>query len=189
MRKIRIDIPLVWLVVGSFCLIEMLILWAFHRAGDEHWRQNYVFGASLVAGAFGLYSYMKGIEEERSQRADKLIERWNNPTLAALKNRLRAVIEQQLDPSSIMRNAKGVQLTKDILEARADLIGLLGFFEEMALAIKNRTADEGKLKSFFESAVSQSFGNLEQWIVNERKVDNDYTYYVELQWLAQRWKQ
>ena len=74
------------------------------------------------------------------------------------------------------------------MEARADLIGLLGFFEEMALAIKNRAADEGKLKSFFESAVSQSFGNLEQWIVNERKVDNDYTYYVELQWLALRWK-
>jgi hypothetical protein len=131
---------------------------------------------------------MKGIEENRSERADKLIERWNNPALATLKNRLRAVIEQQLNPSDIARNAKGAQLTKDVLEARADLIGLLGFFEEMALAIKNRTADEGKLRSFFESAVSQSFGNLHEWIQIERKVDNDYSYYVELEWLVQRWK-
>jgi hypothetical protein len=65
---------------------------------------------------------------------------------------------------------------------------LLGFFEEMALAVKNRTADEGKLNSFFRSAVCQSFGNLQVWIENERKVDNEYSYYVELEWLAGRWK-
>jgi Domain of unknown function (DUF4760) len=188
MRKIRINLPLVWLVVGLFCLIEFLILVRFHQAADQRWRETYVFGASLVAGAFGLYSYMKAIEEQRSERADRLIERWNNPSLAPLKTRLRAVIEQQLDPLTMMRSAKGVALAKEILDARADIIGLLGFFEEMALAVKNHTADEGKLNSFFRSAVGQSVGNLQAWIENERKVDNEYSYYVELEWLAGRWK-
>ena len=87
-----------------------------------------------------------------------------------------------------MRNVKGARLADDVLRTRSDLIGLLGFFEEMALAVRNRTADESKLESFFESPVRQSFGNLREWIENERKMDNNYSYYVEMEWLSHRWK-
>jgi hypothetical protein len=55
---LRLKISLLWLSLIAFAIIELALLCAYHYS-DNHWQNTIVFGASIVAGAFALFSYMK----------------------------------------------------------------------------------------------------------------------------------
>jgi hypothetical protein len=181
-----VNISIIWLILIPFLLIEAALLYWYHIA-DSHLQSTIVFFASVVAGAFALFSYVKGIQERRKQSSERLIERWNNPDMRPFKDAIREITEGERDPVLLMRKAKGEKLSKEVLEARSFVVGLLGFYEEVSIAVRKKSAEEATLKLFMRAVVCQCWDHMKPWIENERKIDNEAGYYTELQWLADRW--
>ena len=183
-----ITIPLLWAAVLMFVASEGILLYEFHNA-DAKWKQTIVFGASIVAGAFGLFSYLKGIEQGRRQTAERLIDKWTDPGMTPLRDLVREITEGQTLTSTLMRTTKGAILGGDELQARSKVVGMLNFYEEVAIAVMERSADELMLRRFFRAVICQAFDNLESWIKNERTIDNEGRYYIYLEDLVERWKE
>ncbi len=128
-NEIRIPaIPVTWIVFGFFLPLEGILLWAYHNSPDN-WKETIVFGATIVGGAFALYSHMKHIDESRSKAAQKLIERWNNPSseFELMKDTLRNVNAGKLDVKSVMltRAANGAIVLPTDMAVRNRVVGLL----------------------------------------------------------------
>jgi hypothetical protein len=187
MRKLTLKISIVWLVVAPFVLIECGLFLFYLSVGHEA-HEAIVFGASIVAGAFALFSYVKGIDERRTQAADRIIERWNNPDLSQIKRCVREICEGLFDPSRVARSPKGEALSEDALKLRADVVAILNIFEEISLLIRSSSANEEKLQRYFGPVMIQAFNNLRPWIENERKLDNEDAYYCEFEAVVLRWK-
>jgi hypothetical protein len=183
-----ITIPLIWAGVTLFLASEGVLLYEFHNA-DDKWKQTIVFGASIVAGAFGLFVYLKGIEQGRRQTAERLIDRWNDPGMTPLRDIMREITEGQIDAATLMRSGKGEKLEPEPLAARSKVVGMLNFYEEVAIAVLVKSADEQILRRFFHAVTCQAFDNLEAWIKNERTFDNEPAYYNNFEDLVERWKE
>ena len=56
---------------------------------------------------------------------------------------------------------------------RSDIVAILSFWEEVALAVRTKTANEEKVRRFFEPVMIQGYQFMKLWIDNERTVDND----------------
>jgi hypothetical protein len=187
MRKFTLRISIVWLVVVPFVLIECGLFVVFLKVGHEA-HEDIIFGASIVAGAFALFSYVKGIDEKRTQAADRIIERWNSPDLNQVKRCVREICEGIFDPTRVARNPKGEPLSDDALKLRADVVAILNIFEEISLLIRTSSANEEKLRRYFRPVMIQAYNNLRPWIENERKLDHEDAYYCEFETVAIKWK-
>jgi Domain of unknown function (DUF4760) len=188
MRKFTLRISIVWLVVAPFVVIECALFLFFLHVGHEA-HEEIIFGASIVAGAFALFSYVKGIDERRTQAADRIIERWNNPDLSQIKRCVREICEGLFDPTRVARDAKGTPLAEDALKLRADVVAILNIFEEISLLIRANSANEEKLRRYFRPVMIQAYKNLRPWIENERKLDNEDAYYCEFEAVVLKWKE
>jgi hypothetical protein len=183
----KIFVPWIWIRVGLFVVIEIGLLYLYHLEGERD-RATILFLATIVAGAFGFFSYLHAIEEKRLVAASHLIERWNSPELYPWRKILKEVTDEKLDPEVLMRKFKGEVQDPDILEKRYAISSLLNFFEEMAISVAERSADEEKLNRFFGQIVNQVYTRLEGFIANERKIDNANRYYIDFQKLTDRWR-
>jgi hypothetical protein len=77
--------------------------------------------------------------------------------------------------------------TKEQTEIRSDIIQVLGFFEELSIAVTSKSADEERLKKFFGAVVPGGYAGFEGFILAERTADKDHGYYREAQALVERW--
>jgi len=175
------------MVVGLFLAFEAAMLIAFNGPGDSN-RATIVFGATIVAGGFALYTYLHGNEERRADNAQRLIQRWNSPDMVATRLVLREITENRLDPITLQRPAKG-EITRETDEKRGRLVAILNFYEELAITALRKSANEDLLYDFFEAIIGQSALKLRGWIEHERAVDNVPDYYCEFLTLADRWMQ
>jgi len=154
----------------------------------------YLFAGTVLAGAFALYVYLRGIEDKRRETAGRLIERWNGPDRYELKKIMKMIADERLDPSTLSRKRKGEVQPDDILEQRLKVTAMLNFYEEMAISVKDRSANEDKLFDFFSNVLEDAYFRLLQYIENERRIDASAAYasaayFCELEWLAKRWRQ
>jgi hypothetical protein len=186
MPTLKIQIPLIWIAVVLFGAIELALLYGYHNS-DTHWQNTIVFGASIVAGAFALFSYLKGIEQKRSAAASRIIERWNNPMMTPYKDVMRSIRSGKVSVEPLKRKSREDPLTPEAAEIRSKMQVLLGFFEELCLAIRLSTADEKKLEQFFAAVVTQSYKKSKNWIQNERDIDDEQGYYIEFEMVAKKW--
>ncbi|HXM42620.1 MAG TPA: DUF4760 domain-containing protein [Bryobacteraceae bacterium] len=182
-----IRIPLKWIILFLFLGIEALILRLF-AVSPEKDRAVIAFGGTVVAGAFALFVYMQGVEAQQSRAADKLFERWNNPTMAAYKNTGRDIRRGILDPITLARTSQNVVFAEPQKTQRTELLGLLSFYEEICLAIRMRSANEEKLKRYFKAVLVQTFTKVKPFIDKERAVDNNLRYYIEFEEVFEVWK-
>ncbi len=187
MRNLTLRISIVWLVVVPFVLIECALFAVYLSVGHDA-REALAFGASIVACAFALFAYMKGLEERRTKAADKIIERWNNPNLSPMKRYIREICEGSFDSMKVARNPKGDPLSEDLLAIRADVVSILNILEEISLLIRTRSANEEKLRRYFGPVMTQAYNNLKPWIDNERKLDHEDAYYREFEVVVLNWK-
>jgi len=139
-----------------------------------------------VGGAFALYTYLQGIEDRRAKYSQELIERWNRAEMLPFRATLRALTEKRLNPADLARTL-GQQLPPDIDGTRANIVTILNFFEEVAIAARTNSANEMRLYEFFDSIVRQTYSHLEDWVRAERKIDNEVHYYSELEALYGKW--
>ena len=182
----KIEIPSRWMVVGLFVIFETVMLIGFHFRNDRD-RATIVFGATVIAGGFALYTFLQGIEERRSRNAQELIQRWNSAELVPMRLVLREITENRLDPDTLKRPAKG-EITAETDEKRGRLVTILNFYEEMAIAALQKSANEDRLYEFFDAIIGQSAAKLQGWIEHEQRLDNEQDYYCEFLKLADRWR-
>lgn len=176
-----LKISLKWLIVSLFLILEGILVVIFNYHND-HDRETIAFTATVLGGAFALYSYLEGIEEKRIQHAYHLIERWNNVEMLNVRLALLDVVEGRIDATKLIRNDAAV------LERRSHMITALNFFEELSIAALKKSANEDRLQEFFSSIVQQSYAKLDEWIKKERSIDNEPHYYVQFECLALKWK-
>jgi len=181
----QITIPGRWIIVGLFAIIEAALLVSFHYQ-DDHNRATTVFGATIVGGAFALYTYLQGIEERRAKYAQDLLERWNRAEMLPVRAVLREITENRINPSELMRTANGSP-TDAVDAKRACVVAVLNFSEEVAIAARTKAANEHRLYDFFDAIVRQAYAKLEDWIKNERRIDNEPQYYCEVEALYRKW--
>ncbi|MBV9506747.1 MAG: DUF4760 domain-containing protein [Acidobacteriia bacterium] len=183
----RIEIPNRYVVVGAFLLVEAGFLLWFNTATERR-RATIAFAGTVTAAAFALHTYLGGIEERRANNAQGLIERWNSPSMVSVREVLRQITENRLDPTVLERKAKGdLDPDADVENKRASLVTVLNFYEELAIASLHKSANEERLYAFFSGIISQSATRLEGWIKHERAIDNEPDYYCEFLELAARW--
>ena len=84
------------------------------------------------------------------------------------------------------RKVKG-DLTEVVDGQRAQLVTVLNFYEELAIAALTNSANEERLYTFFSGILQQSATRLEHWIKLERAIDNEPDYYCEFLRLNGRW--
>ena len=185
-RNVQVRVPWTWARVLLFLLVEIALLIVYNFAPRD--RETIVFGATIIAGAFALYSYLRGIEDRRMQAASKMIERWNAPDRTEARKTMNLISESLLDPDSLQRTSKGQPIPAEHLSARLNLVSSLNFYEELAIGVFDGTLDEDKAHTFFAPVIEQSYQSLLKWIENERAIDRCPAYYTEFEKLAVRWR-
>ncbi|MBV9404815.1 MAG: DUF4760 domain-containing protein [Acidobacteriaceae bacterium] len=192
-QKLRLPpIPVLWVVFALFVPLEIGLLLAFHFAPKE-WKETIVFGASIVAGAFALYGHLKHVEEKRAEYAQVLIARWStpNPEFEFWKDALRDVYSGRLYPRSVMRTRSpgGQIVLPDDMKTRNRIAGLLGYCEEVALAVRTGHADEELIQRMLEGVLTSCWNRFKPWIEGEREVlgVEGKGLYIELEKLIERW--
>jgi hypothetical protein len=185
--KIKIPpLSVVWVTTSLFALIESWFWWMYNYKWFD--RESIAFLATITAGAFALFVYLKGIEEKRSQAADKLIERWNAPSFRVIIDATRAIVEGDKDSSELGRPKYALKTASATDTAlRGNMQTVLGFFEEIAISVIVKTADEEKLRRFFEAVIPAGYDGFEAFILAEREIDKDPAIYKECQKLVERW--
>jgi hypothetical protein len=178
---VTLKVPGKWLVISLFLVLETILV-IFYNFHDDHDRATIAFAATVVGAAFALYSYLQGIEDRRTQKAHRFMERWTTPDMLEIRSVLIDVLEGRIDPVSLTR----ADTTKK--EARLSVVSALNFFEEVSIAVLEGTANEDCLKDFFSAIVVQSFAKLEDWIKIERRIDNETTYYTKFELVTSRWR-
>jgi len=118
-----------------------MLLYEFHNAHAK-WKQTIVFGASIVAGAFALFSYLRGIEQGRRHTAERLIDRWTDPAMSRLRDIVRDITEGHLNTEQLMRTGKGAKLNQSALASRSKVVGMLNVYEEVAIAVRIKSKIE-----------------------------------------------
>jgi hypothetical protein len=177
----NIRISAKWSLLTLFLAIEFALVAFYHHEAERN-RATIAFGATVVGAAFALYTYMEGIDEKRAEASLRFMARWTAPDMVQFRAVLLEIMEQRLDPMTLVRGPDPA-----ILQQRCALVSILNFFEEMAIAVHQKAASEDRLKNFYSIIVRQSFGKLEDWIKRERAADNAHDYYSEFQKLAERW--
>ncbi len=127
-------------VVPAFVIAGLFLAWLYQGASPNG-KQTIVFCASVLGGAFALYSYLWNVEQSRSELAHQLIQRWNDPTLEAQKEILREVIHHNTNPAQYAVTAQGPP-TGAAWTKRSQIVAMLSFCEEVALAVNSGSANE-----------------------------------------------
>jgi hypothetical protein len=180
------SLSLVWLGTILFVVLELACLWMFHYNWLD--RETIQFFATIVGGAFALFAVLKSIEQHRESNADKLIERWNNPDLRIIINRPRPLVEGIYQSADYARpNCDALKSKPEITQMRGDIHTILGLFEEIAIAIFQRSVSKEKLKRFFGAVIPVGYDGLQGFILAERKEDKRHDYFREAQRLVERW--
>jgi hypothetical protein len=186
MRR-KITVPSLSLIATAlFGAAEAFLWWMYNYKWFD--RESIGFLATITAGGFALFAYLKGIEEKRSRAADAFIRRWNNPSLRKLIDTTRPLVQGERNSAELARpnySQKSAPAQDVILRGRMQTI--LGFFEEIAISVFAKTADEDKLFDFFKAVIPKGYEGFEGFILAERKTDNDKEYYRKAQKLVERW--
>src|ERR1700722_14844337 len=128
-RIVRLQVPWIWTRVCFFLLVEAVLL-AVYSFQPSRVREAIVFGATIVGAVFALYTFLRSIEDRRTQEAARVIERWNAPERSAIRRTLNEITEGQIDPSTLGRTAKGEEIAGDHRDKRMHIVAALNFYEE-----------------------------------------------------------
>jgi hypothetical protein len=183
----NIRIPWIWLTVGLFLAIELILLFKFSQLDESH-RGVVLFGATIVGGAFALYSYLHRIQEHRFAEAGEMMQRWNAPERLTSRMVMADVTDGNFDLEKIRRRNPGQKFDEETHKLRIQILAVLNFYEELAIGIAEKSMDNDRCFRFFRSMAEQTWTSLSSWIQSERNVDRNQTYYCEFEALVMRWR-
>ena len=121
-------------------------------------------GAILAAYYTGraLCSQIESADQMRELQSKRLAHqiaaRWNDPSMLKARKTCREIVDvKSQGHEAIIERVKSNELTDDIIH-------LLNFLEEVAIAEASNIADEAMLRDFYEELVHQVWKTLEPWI-------------------------
>ncbi len=160
--QLRATVPVVLFfvlaAVGLICL----------HARFKDFRETIVYGSSLFGGGAAVYALLLNVQARRAGAANRFIERYNEPSFENLRK-------------ALAEHIRG----KDVDEHSRR--SLLNFFEELALAVNNREADEQLLRGFFLSISGKCYRSVEAYIKTAREQGSQPTAFCEYESLYKRW--
>lgn len=152
----------------------------------EDYREEILFGVSALGGTAALLTaYLVAATlrdtnaREKMEHAFEFTRIFNSPEMTQRRDLTRKAIANR--HSSLHKAA-----AKDT-ELKAALNGVLGMFEELAIAIKERHTDEAIAYRFFSGAVPWAAVHLGDYIRAERDDGGDSRNYAELLELGAAW--
>lgn len=163
--QFRFSIP----IFSVLILLGVALVATYARIKD--YRETIQFASGLVGGGAAIYALLLSVQTKRSAAAARFIERYNDPSFAEL----RKVLSREVYPGP------------DHAPDPQGISGLLNFFEEMALAVNSKEADENIARGFFFSVSGKFYRALESQIIELRKTGNQPTAFVEYERLYRRW--
>src|ERR1035438_7451997 len=128
--KFYIPILLVLVVVGVGAV-------ALHWHWSADHSKTVEFSVAVIGGLTGLYGLLLGIQQRRATSATRFMQRWNSNDFRRYRKAIRQTIDDN-GPQNV-----------DVI----DTAFILDFWEELAIAVLAKEADEGLLKRFFYSAL------------------------------------
>jgi len=183
--RLLLALGLAWgLVVVAFALFPI-------------WQPVIVFAASSLGGVAGLaaaFYLARSIvtaaqHAERTEKRERLkiafqyMERWNNPHSYHVRNASREILRiGATEGTERVRRA-----LSDDAGLRSNVMDVMNFFEEMALAVTLDTADEGTLKQAFQAMFTMHWMTLSPFINERRAVLGKADLLIECEKLHGRW--
>ena len=159
-------------------------MFIYHK--NPTWQPSIGFGAIALAGAFTLFEFLQKTQHDRYESAGRFIERWNEPDIQDVRLQLREILTDALVLEPLIRRSEHDQFTPGQKTARGQVIAVMNFFEEMAIAVHTQRVDERYLYSYFGETVRQVKIKLEAWIIADRRFGHK-SYWCEFEQLAGRW--
>jgi len=180
---VRLKVPWKLFILAPFLVLEIGLLVAYHHFADA--RPIIVFAATVAGAAFGLNSYLTAIEDRRATVSSRFMERWNAPGFTEVRGAVRRLLRDEVHLSEIMQDGK---LSPEAARLRDCVIAECNFFEEMAIAVLDRRADEDALFKFLRKTVAFTHHKLKDWIDHERKLWGVEEFFENYRQLADRWE-
>jgi len=163
----RLSVPLV-----IFFGLAWAALVALYGEVSQPRQEVIKFAAELLGGATAVYALFMNVQSVRNAAARRFIERWTDPNFATF----RKAISDMVDAGSPAHFDKQT------------LLAILNFWEEIAIAVLSREADERLLNDFFYTTVLKCFKVTQKWVEDERTRRNQPTGYIQFEKLYNRWK-
>jgi len=167
--KIRFYVPIVFLLVVAG-IAAVILYWKADSAG----REVIEFASAVLGGIVAIYGLLLNVQSARNASARRFLERWTDPQFA----KYRAAVSKMLH---------GKDATFETLD-RQTVLAILNFWEEMAIAVLRKEADEAILKDFFYTVALGCYRVAGPWIERNRNELNQPTAYVPFQKLYNRWE-
>jgi hypothetical protein len=130
------------------------------------------FAGAIVGGITALYGLLSGVQQRRASSAARFIERWNHPDFAPYRKMIRSTIDNNGPPAAVEPHQTSF---------------ILSFWEEIAIAVHSKEADEDLLKKFFYTACLRYYAACKTHIRNIRDGNNQQTAYIQYETLYNRW--
>jgi hypothetical protein len=162
--QFRFSIPVVLVVA----LLGLAVIVAYARVRE--YRDTIQFASGLVGGGVAIYALLLNVQTGRSTAASRFVERYNDPSFAEL----RKVLSKAISTPSHTPEPHSIR-------------SLLNFFEEMAISVNSKEADEKLARGFFFAISGKFYRALEGEIRELREAGNQPTAFVEYEKLYRRW--
>jgi hypothetical protein len=169
-----------------FLIAEGILLAVYSARHDL--QPNITFGATIVAAAFALFQFLDKSQHDRYESAGEFAKQWNDPSLNSVRLEIRAILTDALLIEPLTKKSERPdQFTEEQSVKRGQVIGALNFFEELAVAVRKRRADERYLYDMLGVTVEMVWNKLKPWIEADRRF-GDASYWSEFEALAKRWE-
>ena len=178
--------PRTKIVLAGFLLFEGVLFLVYCLCPE--WDENLKFLGTVIAAAFALFTFLQRNDHDLYESAREFMKRWNDPGLDTARLEVRAILTDALALQPLIKASNDpAQFTPVQNATRGKLIGVLNFFEELAIATRKKRADERSLYEFFSVTVGLVWTKFKPWIDRDREF-GDPSYWCEFEALAKRWE-
>ncbi len=187
-KKITLTFSVNWLIAISLIGVTLVIAYAL---SPEATRKVLVFAASVIAGIAGLFAAANAIDARlaavdlgRKAAALTFFERWNDPKSYHRKIGARKGLKAI---ENLNQNSEFTAYEEKNPDDYQNILDLLNFFEELAVAIRLGLADEEVVKRGFRGPITRTWHRTKKFVESRRSERNNARIWQELEWLSQRW--
>jgi hypothetical protein len=183
-----ITFGIIAVVVGAG-LILLYLFWASAR--DE--LRFVVAALATVGGVASAYYIGSGLrataESEKLTRTFAYPARWGDPPWAPARKATAELLKECQGKPEAERLAAIQKALKAKPELERDIIAVLNYLEELALAVNLGVVDEQIVKRFYRSTVVRGYRALAPWVKTHRDERESETIWSEIEALYDTWKQ
>lgn len=124
------------------------------------------------------------LKDEKISRAFVYLQRWNEPSFAAVRSQWRELVDE-IEGKSDPEICAILKISHPKRTTTADV---LNFFEEVSYAARSGVADVETLRFLLRSVVERYFSAIWPWVEHRRTTRHQPTLYEHFEWLREQWK-